>query len=61
MIFATIGTDYHNFQRMHEMIILLSREISEEKFIYQFGHAKIIDEIPKNLKIQKFISRENFE
>ena len=49
MIFATIGTDYHNFQRMHELIVLLSKELTEEQFIYQYGHAKIIDEIIRKL------------
>ena len=47
MIFATIGTDYHDFKRMHEMLILLTKELTEEKFIYQYGHAKINQVIPK--------------
>ena len=61
MIFATIGTDYHDFKRMHEMLILLTKELTEEKFIYQYGHAKINQVIPKNLLIRKFITKEEFE
>ena len=61
MIFATIGTDYHDFKRMHEMLILLTKELTEEKFIYQYGHAKINQVIPKNLLIRKFIPKEEFE
>ena len=61
MIFATIGTDYHNFQRMHEMLFSLCKELNNEKFVYQYGHAKIFEKIPKNMEIQKFISRDEFE
>ena len=61
MIFATIGTDYHDFKRMHEMLILLSKELTKEKFIYQYGHSNIKQPIPKNLLVRKFISREEFE
>jgi len=61
VIFATIGTDYHNFQRMHEMLFSLCKELNNEKFVYQYGHAKIFEKIPKNMEIQKFISRDEFE
>ena len=61
MIFATIGNEYRNFQRMTDLLIFLSRNLPKEEFIFQYGHSKVGNKIPENLKIYNFISRNKFE
>lgn len=61
MIFITIGNEHRNFQRMSDLVIFLANKLPKEEFIFQYGHSKIEKQIPNNLNIIKFISRNEFE
>tara|TARA_X000000950_G_C13845726_1_gene632240 strand:- start:301 stop:792 length:492 start_codon:yes stop_codon:yes gene_type:complete len=61
MIFITIGNEYRNFQRMNDLVIFLANKLPQEEFIFQYGHSEIEKQIPKNIKIHKFISRTEFK
>ena len=60
MIFTTIGNEHRNFQRMSDLVIFLANKLPKEEFIFQYGHSKIEKQIPNNLNIIKFISRNEF-